>query len=44
MPTSSRYSSYEFATDFRKIGLFCRVDVGIDPYEQTGKLSVENGH
>ena len=22
----------EFAEDFRKNGLFCRVDVGIDPY------------
>ena len=44
MPTSSRCSSYEFATDFRKIGLLCRVDVGIDPYEQIRKLSAENGH
>ena len=32
MPTSSRYSSYEFAVDFREIGLFCRGDAGIDPY------------
>ena len=24
--------SYEFAVDFHKIGAFCRVDVGIDPY------------
>ena len=24
--------SYEFAADFRKNRLFCRVDVGIDPY------------
>ena len=22
----------EFAEDYRKIGLYCRVDVGIDPY------------
>ena len=28
--------SYEFAEDYRKIGSFCRVDVGIDPYEQVG--------
>ena len=24
--------SYEFAGDSRKTGLYCRVDVGIDPY------------
>ena len=29
--------SYEFAEDSRKIGANCRVDVGIDPYEQAGK-------
>ena len=39
MPTSSRYSGYEFAENFRKIGWFCRVDVGIDPYKQTGRIS-----
>ena len=32
MPTSSRCNGYEFAADFRKIGRFCRVDVGIIPY------------
>ena len=37
--TSSRCSSYEFAVNFRKISLFCWVDVGIDPYKQAGKLS-----
>ena len=26
----------EFAEDFRKIGITCRVDVGIDPYEHPG--------
>ena len=25
--------SCEFAIDFRKKGAFCRVDVGIDPYD-----------
>ena len=34
MPTSSRYSSYEFAADPRKIGLFCRDDVSIVPYTE----------
>ena len=24
--------TFEFAEDFRKKGLYCRVDVGIDPY------------
>ena len=28
--------SYEFAEDSRKIGTFCRVDVGIDPYTGAG--------
>ena len=28
--------SYEFAGDFRKNGAFCRVDVGIDPYNEMG--------
>ena len=32
MPTSTQ-GKYEFAGDFRKIGLYRRVDVGIDPYE-----------
>ena len=26
--------SFEFAADFHKIGAFCRVDVGIGPYNQ----------
>ena len=30
--------SLEFAEDFRKTGLFCRVDVGIDPYENNERL------
>ena len=29
--------SCEFAVESRKIGAFCRADVGIGPYEQTGK-------
>ena len=40
MSTSSRCSSYEFAVSFRKIGLFCRVDVGIDPYKQAKRFSI----
>ena len=28
--------SCEFAADYRKIGLFCRVNVGIDPYIGAG--------
>ena len=26
------FGSYEFAADYRKIGAFCRADVGIGPY------------
>ena len=29
----------EFALGFRKNGLYCRVDVGIDPYEHPRKIS-----
>ena len=32
----------EFALDFRKIGLYRRVDVGIDPYELFGNLAETN--
>jgi hypothetical protein len=28
----------EFAEEFRKNGAYCRVDVGIDPYELPGRL------
>ena len=28
----------EFALDFRKNGAYCRVDVGIDPYEHPGRM------
>ena len=42
MPTSSRCSGYEFAVNLRKNGLFCRVDVGIDPYKQAGRFSAQN--
>ena len=31
--------SCEFAKDYRKIGAFCRVDVGIDPYVLFGEVS-----
>ena len=31
--------SCEFAEDYRKIGAFCRVDVGIDPYVLFGEVS-----
>ena len=31
--------SCEFAGDFRKISLFRRVDVGIDPYEPSRRIS-----
>ena len=30
----------EFALDFRKIGLYRRVDVGIDPYARTVKSGI----
>ena len=32
--------SCEFAADFRKNGAVCRVDVGIDPYIETGSTYV----
>ena len=32
MPTVGPMGSYGFAADFRKNGTYCRVDVGIDPY------------
>ena len=38
MPTSSRCKGHEFAVNFCIIALFCRVDVGIDPYNQTGSF------
>ena len=31
------FGSYGFAAEFRKIGAFCWVDVGIDPYKHGGK-------
>ena len=34
--------SCEFAGDSRKIGAFCRADVGIDPYNQTGKCDTNS--
>ena len=35
MPTSPQ-GKREFALDFRKIGVICRVDVGIAPYAFSG--------
>ena len=32
--------SCEFAADYRKNGAICRVDVGIDPYTETGSACV----
>ena len=34
---------YEFATNLRKIGSFCRDDVGVVPYKHTGRSSVKMG-
>ena len=42
MPTSSRCSGYEFAVNFRKNGLFCRVDVGIDPYRACAYIALRH--
>ena len=41
MPTSSHCSGCEFAIDFRKIGLFCRDDVGIVPYRRARRFSAK---
>ena len=43
MPTSTQ-GKYEFAGDFRKIGVICRGDVGIDPYAVFGGIMQNRTH